>query len=744
MKIEIKKKIFFYSVLISTPLFLVGILEFSLRLFSYGDNLSLFIPASNPDYLTINQNVGKRYFTKVEETTPLNDFFLKEKPVNGYRLFILGESSVQGFPYDANLAFSRILQRRLKDVFPNHKIEVVNLGMTAINSYTLLDFTDELLKQKPDAVLIYTGHNEYYGALGVASMENGEIAVWLKKLHLYFIHFRTYQLLRNVIGGFFKLIHPPNQNEAKETLMQQMVGKNIIPYNSEMYNEGLSQFRDNMSRLFTKLKKAKVAVIISDLVSNIKDLPPFYSLKYEDNPPADSIYSMAKRFEADSLFGIAKENYVRAKDLDAIRFRAPESINKIISDLADSFNLYHISLKSLFEKNSPGGLIGNNLMAEHLHANIDGHFLMAEGFFNGLREYKMIGNEWDSLNIKPWSYYKANWGYTELDSMIAEIRIKHLKAGWPFKPDTTVNNFKFTYKPNGIVDSLAFMTVKYSDASIENAHKNLAKFYESKGELKKASDEYLSLAYMYPMTASYFYSAANLSFKAKNYGNCINILKESPNPDTSAFAQFILSNSYYMQGKYDEALSSVNKLQKLPQNESNNLLSEKLKYKILIASGNNYEAEKILASIKKSEPGFSGSGRNKPLIILIPEKIKPYIEKAERLRRNGQLSEALAILTEANSIQETAYSNLLIGKILLRQNNPNSSIYLEKASKEIKDDPSLSYNLCLLYLMKKDFPNAKVAMNDFIRIKGKDDPQSEQLQILYEKQSGRKPLSSEK
>ena len=56
----------------------------------------------------------------------------------------------------------------------------------------------------------------------------------------------------------------------------------------------------------------------------------------------------------------------------------------------------------------------------------------------------------------------------------------------------------------------------------------------------------------------------------------------------------------------------------------------------------------------------------------------------------------------------------------------------------------MSYNLCLLYLMKKDFPNAKVAMNDFIRIKGNDDPQSEQLQILYEKQSGRKPLSSEK
>jgi len=37
--------------------------------------------------------------------------------------------------------------------------------MAAINSYALLDMVDEVIQQSPDAVLIYTGHNEYYGAL---------------------------------------------------------------------------------------------------------------------------------------------------------------------------------------------------------------------------------------------------------------------------------------------------------------------------------------------------------------------------------------------------------------------------------------------------------------------------------------------------------------------------------------------------------------------------------------------------
>lgn len=33
-----------------------------------------------------------------------------------------------------------------------------------------MDILEDVIQQKPDLVLIYTGHNEYYGALGAASM----------------------------------------------------------------------------------------------------------------------------------------------------------------------------------------------------------------------------------------------------------------------------------------------------------------------------------------------------------------------------------------------------------------------------------------------------------------------------------------------------------------------------------------------------------------------------------------------
>jgi tetratricopeptide (TPR) repeat protein/lysophospholipase L1-like esterase len=733
LKLKNRKKVFFYASMVILPYLVLALLELALRLFSVGDDLSLFIPSSDSKYYEINRLVGKRYFTKYEHTTPLSEKFLKEKPANGYRIFVLGESSVQGFPYDANIAFTRILQRRLQDIFPNRIIEVVNLGLSAVNSYTLLDFTDELLHQKPDVVLIYTGHNEYYGAFGVASMENGSIPQWLKKLHLRIIHVRTYQLLQKGIGSIFKLMHPTTKDEAKATLMEKIVGKNLIPYNSEMYLEGLAQFSDNMTHLIKKLKEAQVPVIISDLVSNVRDLPPFRSLRYGMYPRADSLYSNAKRLEADHLFDKAKEEYIRAKDFDVIRFRASEDINKIISNLADSLGIYHISLKSLFEEYSPQGIIGNNLMIDHLHPNVDGYFLMAEGFLHALRDHGMIENHWDSSRVRPWAYYRHNWGFTELDSMIAVIGIKHLKAGWPFQPETTINNFLFTYTPNGIVDSLAFKSEKYDNVNSEMVHKQLAEYYESLGDFKRASKEYLSIAYSTPSNASAFYYAADFAHKAQDYTNAIRYLRESPNPDTSSYVQFTLASIYYSQKNNKEALTCIDLLQNLHSNGINYLQVQKLKYNVLKDSGLSSDAEKTLADIKKMDPYFNASGGGKSLVILIPNKIKPYLEKAETLRKNGQLSEAVAVLKEANTIRELSYTNLLIGKLLYSQKNVEALHYMEKAHREIKDDPSLIYCLCVLYIIKRDVPKAKAAMDDLARLQGENHPQYKQLKALFEK-----------
>ncbi|HVO73628.1 MAG TPA: hypothetical protein VMT35_06370, partial [Ignavibacteriaceae bacterium] len=506
------------------------------------------------------------------------------------------------------------------------------------------------------------------------------------------------------------------------------------PYNSELYKEGLVQFRNNMSELLIKFSQAKIPVIISDLVSNEKDLPPFHSLENKNYPSALYFYKKAQVLESKKLFDEAKINYLKAKDLDAIRFRASEDINKIIYDLSNSLKINFISLKSIFEENSAAGIVGNNLMTEHLHPNINGYFLMAGGFFNAIKNNGMIETGWDTSRIKSLIYYRNNWGFSELDSTIADLRIQHLKSGWPFKADTIVNSFISTYKPKGIVDSLAFLTIKYGNISLEKLHKALAKYYVSAGELKRASKEYLSLAYLFPTNKSYYYFSADYAYKAKDYDNAIRVIKISPDFKENAYALFNLSTMYLSKKNYKEALFNIEEYLKLSLEKKNILMGEKLKYQIQKDSGLVSESEITLASIKKSDPSFNSGDSGKRLIVLIPESVKPYIEKAEFYRRRGELNEALTELNEANKIKETAYSNLWIGKILAVQKNPEAVKYLEKAYTEFKDDPSLIYSLSLLYIMRKDFSKAKTTINDFVRVKGENNAQYRQLKDLYEKQ----------
>jgi tetratricopeptide (TPR) repeat protein len=730
-----RKKILFYSISVIIPFIFLALIEVLLRLFSVGDDLSLFKNSSDSRYYEINRQVGERYFNKYSHTTPLSDKFLKQKPTNSYRIFVMGESTVQGFPYDANLAFSRILYRRLQDIFPERFIEVVNLGLTAINSYTLLDLTDEMLEQQPDLVLIYAGHNEYYGALGVASMENGSIPHWLKKLHLKLIHLRIYQLLQRGIGNIFNSANPTAQRDINATLMEKMVGRNLIPYSSAIYKEGIIQFSENMSNMLRKIKDAHIHIIISDLVSNVRDLPPFQSVSFESYSRADSIYAHAQQLEANHFYDEARKEYLRAKDLDVIRFRASEDLNSVISNLTDSLKIFHVSLKSIFEHFSSNSFVGNNLMTDHLHPNIDGYFLMTEGFINAILENRLIDNNCDSLKVLPWTYYRRNWGFTELDSMIADIRIKHLKAGWPFQPDSTVNLFRSSYKPHGIVDSLAYMAVMYGNMNATMGHKKLATYYQSLGDLKRASKEYLSIAYISPLDVSSYYYASDLAFKAKEYESAIRYLHESPYPDTSSYVQYMLATIYYSQNKTNDALSCIERFQRFHSDNSTLPQILRLKYQIQKESGMIKEADQTLADVQNIDPTFTGSTEGKSIVIIIPQSIRLYLDKAEFLRKNGKIEEALAELKEANKIKELAYTNLLIGKLLFLQRNIEAVSYLEKANKEIKNDPSLYFSLCALYLMQHRDHEAKAALNNFIRIQGEHHPASIRLNAMINKES---------
>ncbi|MEL6823342.1 MAG: hypothetical protein AAFP70_16400, partial [Calditrichota bacterium] len=161
--------------LLSLPLLFFLLLEGALRLFNYGVSHDPFVDyPGTENYLAINQEIGRRFFPTVgvAPASSRTDAILKEKPQDSFRIFALGGSTMAGYPYLFNASFPSILRGILQEAIPNKTIEVANLGMSAVPSYAVRDIVMNLESYKPDMLIIYTGHNEFYGALGIASAES--------------------------------------------------------------------------------------------------------------------------------------------------------------------------------------------------------------------------------------------------------------------------------------------------------------------------------------------------------------------------------------------------------------------------------------------------------------------------------------------------------------------------------------------------------------------------------------------
>ena len=123
---------------------------------------------------------------------------------------------------------------------------------------------------------------------------------------------------------------------------------------------------------------------------------------------------------------------MKAKELDALRFRAPEAINGIIRDLSGKYeNVVFVDVGTSFEAHSPGGVIGESLMLEHLHPNLFGHFIIADALYHGVQNKIIPGN----VTANSAAAFKGAWKalpLTEVDSLTGVYANWLLREGWPF------------------------------------------------------------------------------------------------------------------------------------------------------------------------------------------------------------------------------------------------------------------------------------------------------------------------
>ena len=403
------------TALVVLPLLLLGGVEVTLRLAGYGYPTGFFkkIRVGQKEFLINNENFSLRFFPPQLARWPDPFIFPAAKPPDTVRIFIFGESAAMGDPQPAYGA-SRYLEVLLRQRFPGKKFEVINLGITAINSHVILPIARECARHDGDFWIVYMGNNEMIGPFGAATMFGAQaLPRSLVRFNLALQQMRMGQLL---VSGLRKLGGKPKNTSWAG--MEMFLDNRIAP-DDPRKETVCRNFEANLRDIVDAGVNSGAKVVLNTISVNLKDSPPFASLTNSHLSSADGqrfeqIFAEAKALQSQSNFlaaaGLftqatklepqfaeahfrlaqceleltnvaAQEQFQIACDTDALPFRADTRINTTIRRVAQqsaSDRLVLCDAEQALAQASLARIAGDETFYEHVHFNFDGNYRLGK------------------------------------------------------------------------------------------------------------------------------------------------------------------------------------------------------------------------------------------------------------------------------------------------------------------------------------------------------------------------------
>lgn len=393
------------------PFLVLVLLEVGLRVAGVGYSTTLLSPCTVQGRPASCYNLffAAPFFPAGSVQTPRLYSIPAQKLPGTYRIFVLGESAAMGDP-DPAYGFSRYLEVMLRERFPAMKFEVVNTGSVAINSHVVLPIAKGLAGQHPDLFIIYSGNNEVVGPYGPGTvLTSTGMSIPLIRGRIWLRSTRINQLMTK-LGTQKKTWHG----------MEMFLDKQVRA-SSPMMEHVYANFERNLRDTIAVASKSGAEVIIATAANNLEDCAPFASLhrdgmKEEELKEWQSLVQRGSELEtAGSLrealnayfsaskidgeyaelefrvarclkkFGdakSAKEHFQRARDLDTLRFRADSRINDINRFVPGAYSgVALVDTESLFAAASSDGIIGSDLVYEHVHMTPLGSYVLARTIY---------------------------------------------------------------------------------------------------------------------------------------------------------------------------------------------------------------------------------------------------------------------------------------------------------------------------------------------------------------------------
>ena len=369
----------------------------------------------------VNPTYARRFFSGVAAEIPLQGIrmtprpFFQPVPDDALRVLFAGGSTVQGYPYPKRLSAPSYLQEMLGELYPKRQVEVFNLGITAASSFVVgCAVEDGVAALAPDLVVVYTGHNEFYGVYGAASLAQGGQYLWMKRGHYALMQWRITRLIDKLLAAF--RVKPSGQ----EALIEVMSRAGSVVADDPRREQAVANLEGNLRRMAAFCRERSIPLVICTLISNERRFapariePPLGDEKREryltllevggrqlGAPAAVTALGAAEELWAEDAYlhflrgshleslgtgSAARAAYAMARNLDSRPWRAPSAVNEVVRRIAVEEGTLLADVETAFIEQSPAAGVGWELMADHVHPTAAGQILIARSVITALEE----------------------------------------------------------------------------------------------------------------------------------------------------------------------------------------------------------------------------------------------------------------------------------------------------------------------------------------------------------------------
>jgi hypothetical protein len=338
-------------------------------------------------------------------------------------LVVIGESSARGVPFDPWVSVGQILAWQLQRIFPDRRVV---LDQRASNGATLRPMVERLgeLPRRPDAVLVYSGHNEFQARYGWSRTVDyypedrverprpyyEQVGEWTPLLGLIREALRKQEVGLAPAPHQRSLVDRPTCSEAEyrslrqsyhdhlETLASALEEVGTLPIlvvpagNEAGYGPNRSVLLPGSPRAYRELFESWLRDAISLEATDPAAAERAYLRLLADQPAfAECHFRLARLLEATGRWDEANAHYAEARDRDGLPLRCPGDFQSAYREVASRHDVLVVDGPKVLRGLDPHGKLGDLQFQDIQHPSYLAYLALAQDALDQLAARRAFG-----------------------------------------------------------------------------------------------------------------------------------------------------------------------------------------------------------------------------------------------------------------------------------------------------------------------------------------------------------------